>query len=144
VVYAGSAYPAGMLSDRVPRQRVLALGMVALVLADLSLAFAQGVGLLFAGIALWGLHMGLTQGILATMVVDRVPAQYRATGIGAFNLVSGASLLVASGAAGALWEMLGASTPFQAGALVAAVAALCSFFAREHSSRVEAGDGAKP
>ena len=78
------------------------------------------------------------------MVVDRVPAQYRATGIGAFNLVSGASLLVASGAAGALWEALGASTPFQAGAFVAAVAALCAFLAREHSSSVEPGEGAKP
>lgn len=124
VVYAASAYPAGKLSDRMPRQRLLALGMAVLVLADVALALAQGELLLFVGIALWGLHMGLTQGILATLVADRVPASYRATAFGMFNLVSGGALLVASGGAGALWEAFGPASVFWAGAVVATVAAL--------------------
>ena len=126
VVYALSAYPAGKLSDRMPRQRVLALGMAMLVLAAVALALAQGELLLFAGIALWGLHMGLTQGILATLIADRVPAAYRATAFGMFNLVSGVALLVASGTAGALWERYDPAAAFWAGAVVATVAALLS------------------
>ncbi|MCJ0825239.1 MFS transporter [Luteimonas sp. 50] len=124
VVYALSAYPAGKLSDRMPRQRVLALGMAMLVLADVALALARGELLLFIGIALWGLHMGLSQGILATLIADRVPAAYRATAFGMFNLVSGLALLLASGAAGMLWERYDPAAAFWAGALVAAVAAL--------------------
>ena len=126
VVYALSAYPAGKLSDRMPRQRVLALGMAMLVLADIALALARGEVLLFVGIALWGLHMGLTQGILATLIADRVPAAYRATAFGMFNLVSGVALLLASGAAGALWDRYDPAVAFWAGAAVAAVAALLS------------------
>jgi MFS family permease len=97
-----------------------------LVLADVALALAQGELLLFAGIALWGLHMGLTQGILATLIADRVPAAYRATAFGMFNLVSGVALLVASGTAGALWERYDPAAAFWAGAVVATVAALLS------------------
>lgn len=144
VVYALSAFPAGVLSDRVPRHRVLALGMAALAVADLALGLAQAPLLLFAGIALWGLHMGLTQGVLATMVVDRVDARHRGSALGVFNLVSGVSLLVASGAAGALWDAFGAAVPFLAGAGVATVAALLSWTAREHSSHVDTGADGSP
>ena len=121
VVYALSAYPAGKLSDRLPRQQVLAAGMAVLVLADVALALARGEVLLFVGIALWGLHMGLTQGILASMIADRVPATYRATAFGMFNLVSGLALLIASGAAGGLWQYIDPAATFWAGALVALV-----------------------
>ena len=93
VVYAASAYPAGWLSDRMPRQRVLAAGMAVLVLADACLALARGPLLLFIGIALWGLHMGMTQGILASMVADRVPASYRATGFGGSGFLAVAAFL---------------------------------------------------
>lgn len=139
VVYALSAYPAGRLSDRMPRQRVLALGMAALVLADVALALAQGEALLFAGIALWGLHMGLTQGILATLIADRVPAAYRATAFGMFNLVSGLALLVASGGAGALWQRYDPAAAFWAGAAVATVAALLSLPTRAAPKRPSTG-----
>lgn len=125
-VYALSAYPAGKLSDRLPRQIVLAVGMVVLALADVALAMAQGHVLLFVGIALWGLHMGLTQGILASLIADRVPAAYRATAFGMFNLVSGIALLVASGAAGALWERFMPAAAFWAGAAVSVIAAALS------------------
>lgn len=141
VVYAASAYPAGWLSDRMPRGRLLAAGMLALVLGDVLLATAGGIGLAFAGIAAWGLHMGLTQGILATLVVDRVPEAYRATAFGMFNLVSGVALLVASAAAGALWEAAGPPAAFWAGAVMAAVAGVAALRAREHSSGIDPAAG---
>ena len=119
IVYALSAYPAGMLSDRIPRMRVLALGMALLVLADVALAMAQDWRLVFVGVALWGLHMGLTQGVLASMITDRVPAQYRGTAFGVFNLASGVSLLVASASAGLLWDQVSPATTFWAGAGIA-------------------------
>ncbi len=122
VVYTLSAYPAGKLSDRISRATLLAAGMVVLVAADVVLALAGNHALLFAGIALWGLHLGLTQGIFASLVADVSPAEYRGTAFGVFNLVSGAALLIASGVAGALWDHYGPSMTFWVGAVIAAVA----------------------
>ena len=144
VVYAASAYPAGWLSDRMPRGRLLAAGMLALVLGDLLLAVDGGIALAFAGIAAWGLHMGLTQGILASLVVDRVPAAYRATAFGMFNLVSGVALLAASAGAGALWQASGPEAAFLAGAAMAAVAGVAALLAREHSSAIDPRHVASP
>lgn len=126
IVYSLTAYPAGRLSDAVGRRGMLVAGMAALVAADLALALAHGPGLLFVGIALWGLHMGLTQGTLASMVADVAPRAYRATAFGVFNLLSGAGLLVASGIAGGLWDSFGPASTFGFGALVAAVATLAA------------------
>lgn len=126
VVYMLTAYPAGRLSDRLPRSTVLAVGMGALVLADIALALADGHALLFGGIALWGLHMGLTQGILATLVADVAPEQYRGTAFGVFSLVSGAGLLVASALAGLLWDAIDPAATFVAGAILAAIAMLAA------------------
>jgi MFS family permease len=144
VVYAASAYPAGWLSDRIPRARLLAAGMFTLVLGDGLLAMDGGVALAFAGIAAWGLHMGLTQGILASLVVDRVPAAYRATAFGMFNLVSGVALLVASAGAGTLWQVAGPPAAFLAGAAMAAVAGVAALLAREHSSAIDPRHVASP
>ncbi len=124
VVYAASAYPAGRLSDRVDRRLVLVAGCVALVGADLVLALAGGVGPVMAGIALWGLHMGLTQGLLAALVADTTPARLRGTAFGVFNLVGGGAMLVASVLAGWLWDHYGAPATFYAGAAFTAVAAV--------------------
>lgn len=125
IVYTLTAYPAGRLSDRLPRKGLLAIGMLALATADIALALAQGYGWLFAGIALWGLHMGLTQGILAALVADAAPASYRGTAFGVFNLLSGAGLLVASGLAGWLWDRHGPPATFWTGAALALLAAVC-------------------
>jgi MFS family permease len=124
VVYAASAYPAGRWSDRGSRRGLLAAGMAVLVAADLALAWADGLPLVFAGIALWGLHLGLTQGILATLVADVAPERYRGTAFGMINLVSGAGLLLASGVAGLLWDLFGAAAAFHAGAAFALLATL--------------------
>jgi MFS family permease len=116
LVYAATAYPFGRLSDRVDHRRLLAAGLVVLVAADLVLASAADWRLLLAGVALWGVHMGITQGLLAAMVADTAPADLRGTAYGFFNLLGGVALLVSSALAGLLWDRLGAAFTFYAGA----------------------------
>jgi len=122
LAYAGSAYPIGKLSDRMPRGRLLALGLLALIGADLVLAANAHWLTIAVGVSLWGIHMGFTQGLLAAMVADTAPADLRGTAYGVFNLVSGIALLSASAAAGLLWDRLGAPFTFYAGASFAALA----------------------
>jgi MFS family permease len=124
VVYAFGAYPFGKLADRMSRKALLAAGLAVLVGADLALAAADHGVLLWAGIALWGLHMALTQGLLAAMVADASPAPLRGTAFGVFNLASGLALLVASVLAGALWDRLGGASTFLAGAAISTLALL--------------------
>ena len=121
-VYAASAYPFGRLADRMNHRTLLALGLGVLIAADLVLASGTHWGTLLAGVALWGVHMGLTQGLLATMVADTAPADLRGTAFGFFNLVSGVAMLLASVLAGLLWDRLGAAFTFYAGAAFCALA----------------------
>jgi MFS family permease len=122
VVYALSAYPSGRLADRKSHKKLLAAGLAVLILSDLMLALAQGLAAIVAGVALWGLHMGMTQGLLATMVAGAAPAHLRGTAFGFFNLVSGVAMLIASVLAGLLWDELGAATTFYAGAVFSVLA----------------------
>jgi len=121
-VYAASAYPFGKLSDRIDRRWLLALGLLVLIAADLVLASSTHWGALLAGVALWGVHMGMTQGLLAAMVADTAPDALRGTAYGFFNLASGVALLVASVLAGLLWDRFGAAYTFYAGAAFCVVA----------------------
>lgn len=121
-VYALSAYPFGRLADRMDHRTLLALGLAVLIAAALVLASGTHWVTLLAGVGLWGVHMGLTQGLLATMVADTAPADLRGTAFGFFNLVSGVAMLAASVLAGLLWDRLGASFTFYAGALFSALA----------------------
>ncbi|NKJ08272.1 MFS transporter [Rhizobium sp. SG741] len=116
LAYFLSAYPIGVLSDRVNRTTLLATGLVLLLGADLALAFASDLVWVGVGIVLWGLHMGFTQGLLATLIAESAPAELRGTAFGVFNLVTGVALLVASIVAGALWDMTGPRGTFLAGA----------------------------
>ncbi|MCA0324745.1 MAG: MFS transporter [Proteobacteria bacterium] len=116
LVYAASAYPFGKLSDRISHRALLGAGLLVLVAADLVLALGQHWGAVLAGVALWGVHMGMTQGLLATMVADTAPADLRGTAFGFFNLVSGIAMLAASVLAGLLWDRLGPAFTFYAGA----------------------------
>src|SRR5574343_275437 len=122
VVYALTAYPAGWAADRVSRRALLAGSLVVLVAADAVLAMASGWAGLLAGVALWGIHMGLSQGLLATLVADAAPADLRGTAFGVFNLVSGVSMGLASVAAGALWDAAGSTATFVADGVIAVLA----------------------
>jgi len=124
LIYAASAYPFGMLSDRMNHKTLLALGLVVLIGADLVLALDGHWITVVAGVALWGVHMGMTQGLLATMVAGTAPADLRGTAFGFFNLVSGIAMLIASVVAGLLWDQLGASFTFYAGAVFSGIALL--------------------
>ena len=135
VVYTASAWPAGALSDSLGRYGILVVGFALLVFADLVLAFGNSVSTVMIGVALWGLHMGLTQGLLSALVADTAPAELRGTAFGMFNLVSGVALLAASIIAGALWDMVGPSGTFFAGALITAVALAALPFAHRKAVR---------
>ena len=122
VVYSLTAYPFGKLSDRMSHSKLLAFGLIVLVVADLVLATNNHWSFVLAGVALWGIHMGMTQGLLATMVAHTAPADLRGAAYGFFNLVSGLAMLLASVLAGFLWGRLGAAFTFYAGAFFCAVA----------------------
>jgi MFS family permease len=122
LVFALGAYPLGKLSDKMSHTTLLAGGLVVLIAADALLAASDRGFLAWLGIALWGLHMAMTQGLLATMVAETAPADLRGTAFGMFNLVSGMALLAASVLAGLLWDRLGASATFAAGMVFAGLA----------------------
>ncbi|MCI0401487.1 MAG: MFS transporter [Gammaproteobacteria bacterium] len=122
VAYALSAYPAGVLSDRMNRHVVLAAGFAVLIVADVALGLAREIWPVTMGAALWGLHMGLTQGLLAAMVADATPMKLRGTAFGVFNLVSGIAMLAASIIAGWIWDQYGPPATFFTGAVFTIVA----------------------
>lgn len=117
VVYAASAYPFGKLSDRINPTKLLAWGLIVLVAADLVLASSADWPVVLVGVTLWGIHMGMSQGLLAKMVADTAPQDLRGTAYGFFNLVSGIAMLIASVLAGLLWDNYGAPSTFYAGAV---------------------------
>jgi len=129
IAYALSAYPFGRLADRMHHGTLLALGLGVLIAADLVLAYSTHWSGVVFGVSLWGLHMGMTQGLLATMVADAAPADLRGTAFGFFNLVSGIALFAASVFAGLLWDGLGSSATFFAGAAFCAITLLALRFA---------------
>lgn len=116
VVYSVSAYPFGKLADSVSHTKLLAIGLLVLVASDVVLAQGSHWTVVLVGVVLWGLHMGLTQGLLATMVAHTAPPDLKGTAFGFFNLMSGLAMLVASVIAGELWDRYGASATFHAGA----------------------------
>ena len=132
IAYAVSAYPAGRLSDRLDRRLVLAAGSLVLIAGDIALALAQGPLGVFVGVVLWGLHMGLTQGLLAALVTDTAPERLRGTAFGLFNLAGGLAALLASVVAGWLGTRYGTAAPFCAGAgfATAALVALLALHVR--------------
>jgi MFS family permease len=122
VVYAASAYPFGKLSDRSSHRGMLAVGLIVLIGADLVLASSNHWSAVLVGVTLWGIHMGMTQGLLASMVAASAPKDLLGTAYGFFNLISGLAMLAASVFAGFLWDRLGASFTFYAGAMFCAIA----------------------
>lgn len=133
VAYTATAYPAGVAADRGHRKALLVWGLVALIASDVVIASTASRTLFFAGVVLWGLHMGLTQGLLSTLVADAAPADLRGTAFGVFHLVSGVAMLLASVIAGVLWDAYGPAWTFYAGAAFTALALLGLLAARRSS-----------
>ena len=134
IVYALSAYPFGKLSDNMSHVKLLVLGLLVLIAADLVLAYSKHWSMVLIGVTLWGLHMGMTQGLLATMVADTAPADLRGTAYGFFNLMSGIAMLIASVIAGMIWDQLGAEFTFYTGAVFCVLVLLIISF-REWRTR---------
>ena len=134
--YMLSAYPVGKWSDRVSRRTLLGMGLVLLIVADLVLARTDSVAMTLVGVALWGLHMGFSQGLLAAMVADTAPPQLKGSAFGVFNLVSGISMLVASVLAGSLWQVYSAAVTFYAGAAISALALLLLLLFRRSGQKI--------
>jgi MFS family permease len=136
--YTASAYPAGKLSDVMDRRVPLMMGLVALIGADLLLGLGQSLATLMLGVALWGLHMGFTQGIFAAMVADSAPAARRGAAFGVFNLASGVCMIAGSALAGWLWDRAGSTATFLAGAALTVVAlALCWLAPPRHAQDID-------
>ncbi len=123
VIYAASAYPFGKLSDSTSHTRLLAIGLAVLVAADFVLAANDHWATVLFGVGLWGVHLGVTQGLLARMVADVSPADLRGTAYGFFNLMGGLAMLLASVLAGLLWDRFGPSYTFYVGAGFCVIAA---------------------
>jgi MFS family permease len=136
IVYTLTAWPAGALSDRIGRYGVVTVGFALLVLADLALAVGGTITVVMVGVVFWGLHMGLTQGLLSALVADSAPDELRGTAFGMFNLVSGIAMLVASVVAGALWDIVGPTGTFLAGAAFTAVALAALPFVRWRAAKI--------
>jgi MFS family permease len=128
LVYALTATPAGILSDKIGRMNVLLCGLTALLVADLALAFIPGMGGVAIGVGLWGLYLGFSQGLLSALVADTAPEDLRGTAFGLFNLVTGGALLAASVVAGWLWSDFGPTATFSAGAVFSGLAILIVAF----------------
>jgi MFS family permease len=136
LAYSLSAYPIGILSDRMDKATILIAGLALLVAADVILAFATGILGVSIGVVLWGLHMGCTQGLLSTLIAETAPAELRGTALGLFNLVTGLALLAASVIAGALWDVIGPQGTFLAGAAFAVLTVLGLLSIRDRLRRL--------
>ncbi len=141
LVYALGAYPAGAFSDRLRARKLLLLGLALLIAADLVLAFVPSIAGAFLGIALWGGHMALTQGLMAKLVADHAPPALCGSAFGLFNLATGLALLVASVVAGLLWDGYGAEATFLAGAGFAALAFLLVAFVADRTRAARRNGG---
>ena len=128
IVYALTAYPCGVLSDRIGHRSLLAGGICVLILSDLLLATSNHWLFVISGVGLWGVHLGMTQGLLAAMVAEHAPRNLFGTAYGFFNLVTGLALLIASLLAGIFWDRVGAASTFVAGGAFCALALIALAF----------------
>ncbi|MDR0453959.1 MAG: MFS transporter [Deferribacteraceae bacterium] len=116
IIYSFCSYPFGKLSDKGGHTKILITGLFVLIAADFILAVNAHWAFMLIGVAVWGVHMGMTQGLLSRMIADAAPVELRGTAFGFFNLVSGISMLIASIIAGIMWDKLGWSYTFYTGA----------------------------
>jgi len=130
-VYAAASYPAGAISDRIGRRRVMMAGLAVFALVYAGFALMRGPGWLWLLFAVYGLYQGLTDGTSRALVVDLVSPELRGTALGVYAMVTGLAALPASVIAGLLWQRVSPAAPFLYGAVMAALA--CAGFLWIHS-----------
>ena len=138
LAYLLSAYPVGKLSDRMPKQNLLVVGCGVLAVANGVLAIASNPVLLIVGALLWGLHMGLTEGIFAAMVANSAPKDLRGSAFGIFNMLRGLVLLAASVFAGFLWDQVGPQATFGLASVLAIITVVAVWLSRHYWQRAAA------
>jgi MFS family permease len=121
-VYAAASYPAGVLSDRIGRRRVMMAGLAVFALVYAGFGLARGTGWVWVLFAVYGLYQGLTDGTSRALVVDLVSPEQRGTALGVYSMATGLATFPASVIAGLLWQKLGPAAPFFYGAAMAALA----------------------
>jgi MFS family permease len=127
VAYAIVAVPFGHLADRGGFFILIVCGFLILVLADIILALTNSVGWMFVGIIFWGIHLGMTQGLLLAMISKLSPLELRGTSFGLFHAISGVALLTASLIAGYLWQYYYSGLIFFVSAIITLVG-ITTFF----------------
>lgn len=123
------AYPAGVLSDRFGRVRVIIVGWLVYALIYLGFGYASAGWQVWVLYVLYGIYYGATEGVEKALVADVVSSEKRGTAYGLYNAAVGISALPASLIAGILWQKLGPASPFifGAGLSLMAVVALMAF-----------------
>ena len=135
LISAFISYPAGKLSDRVSRRKLILCGWILYALVYLGFAYAQTEWHIWGLFLVYGAFFGLTEGAEKALVADLVPPEMRGTAYGLYNGVLGIGLLPASFIAGALWESYGAQAPFLFGGAMALIAAiLMSIISFQHKN----------
>lgn len=123
-----TAYPIGVISDKIERRWMMAIGIALLVFADVILSFANSLPFVFAGIFIWGVQLGVTQSMLVTILADHCPENLRGTGFGIFHLLNGVSLIIANSLAGYLWDHVGTWATFTASGIIASCSSVFLLF----------------
>lgn len=123
-VYAFFSIPAGMLSDKLGRKNIIALGWTLYALVYLGFAFFNENWIVWVLWAMYGVYYGLAEGVARALVTDLVPEDRRGTAFGAYHGVVGITLLPASLIAGWLWQAVSPAAPFYFGAALAVLAVI--------------------
>ncbi len=124
IAYAVTSLPAGMLSDRLGRRRVITLGWFIYALVYLGFALASEMWQVWLLFACYGIYYGIVEGVARAFVADLVPEEKRGTAYGLYHGVVGLTLLPASLIAGWLWQAYSPAAPFYFGAGLAFLAML--------------------
>jgi len=129
IVYGVFAYPAGRLSDRLAPRTMVVASLAILCAAEVILAFALSLPVFFCGVALWGAHMALSQGLFAKLVADTAPETLRGTAFGLFNVASALALVIGNSGFGFLWAAQGAAAAYAIASGAALLVTATAFFA---------------
>jgi MFS family permease len=124
LVYSISAIPAGIAADKFGRKKVILVGFVLFAVLYYGFAIAADTKTIWILFSLYGLFMGLTEGIQKAFLTTIIPIDFKATAFGVYNTVVGFAMFPASFIGGWLWDTISPSATFYFGAATAALSTL--------------------